>query len=408
MDKALILFETMQKNDIQPDVYTFSTIVDGFCKTNRIEEGLNFINKMTTVQPNVFTYTTVIDACCAKLDMIKAEQVFETMKSKGIVPTIYTLNSFVKGYNRLDRMDKMSEKVREMKTYHIKPDNTTWNIMIDFYAKKGDIFTCLKIFNTMRLQGYVADRLTYNTLVIACIARKDLTMSDQVLGMMMENGMSPDVFTFTSLISGTLEIKRNLADGFYLLDKMMKMGVQANLATYNALLSGVARLGNFKQIKPVYEQIQKTLKPDCYTMSSILDSCTKNGTLQDLKDMWILLKKDGVVPNTINWSAYLNGLIEFSAYQICVDEFKSTLEKRGLDRQHLLNCFYPKLFTRIEFEENMLEFKTFCEHQGLVVPYVKKTSVMTEPADNVSQQEEKDSRETDKDRVVDQRTSVEK
>eukprot|EP00122_Pirum_gemmata_P010005 Pgem_evm1s9241 len=58
----------MQQSGIKPNIVTYTILIDGCSKNNRIDESMKYWQEMQQrgINPNIFTYNSLIDACSKK------------------------------------------------------------------------------------------------------------------------------------------------------------------------------------------------------------------------------------------------------------------------------------------------------------------------------------------------------
>ena len=66
------MFNELKNNKLNPDIYTFSTIIDYFLKNNNKEKATEYLNEMKTfrITPNIIILSLVINKhlnCFCKL-----------------------------------------------------------------------------------------------------------------------------------------------------------------------------------------------------------------------------------------------------------------------------------------------------------------------------------------------------
>jgi pentatricopeptide repeat protein len=62
----------------QPDVRTYSILINGNCKKREIDKAMNILDEMISKghQPNVITYSILIWMCCARNGRLRRQLVF--------------------------------------------------------------------------------------------------------------------------------------------------------------------------------------------------------------------------------------------------------------------------------------------------------------------------------------------
>ena len=99
-----------------------------------------FRMKEQNLKPNEVTYGWLIDAWIRNRNIEKAEEVFRSMEEdKAIINTIiYT--TMIKGYSNARRVEDALALYEKMKlSSNIKPNNITYNSLIDCWVRWGEI-----------------------------------------------------------------------------------------------------------------------------------------------------------------------------------------------------------------------------------------------------------------------------
>lgn len=88
MDMALKLFQEMGVRDCPPDKYTFRCMVDGFCKTGKVDSGYFYLLDGITKGfiPSLTTFGRVLNCLCVKHKLREAVEIIYLMVHRGVVP----------------------------------------------------------------------------------------------------------------------------------------------------------------------------------------------------------------------------------------------------------------------------------------------------------------------------------
>lgn len=124
-------------------------------------------------------------------------------------------------------------------------DVMLFSMWINVHSENGNIERGEEILNMMRESGVAPNVRTYTTLMKAYIARKDLESAERQLHNMMDNGVKPDVVTFNSLIHAyTVAGDTDKAESFF--GEMVDHGVYPDNLSFHFLRKTYNRQGNRK------------------------------------------------------------------------------------------------------------------------------------------------------------------
>jgi pentatricopeptide repeat protein len=92
LSDAVEEFKKMERNNIKPDLYTFTEILNGYVECGKVQESYRLFEEMKErgIQPNIFTYTTLIKGLCKVGEIEKVPEILEKMRSEGIEPNSVT------------------------------------------------------------------------------------------------------------------------------------------------------------------------------------------------------------------------------------------------------------------------------------------------------------------------------
>lgn len=132
VDKALDLFSEMIGKGFAPDVFTYTSLVQGLCSLRRWDDVVKKFEEMSAlgISPNVYTFNILVDAYCKEGKMKDAEFMFHSMTTRGINPTVVTYSALIDGYSFQRKMDKAMDWFSNMNDNNVFPNTITYNSLI--------------------------------------------------------------------------------------------------------------------------------------------------------------------------------------------------------------------------------------------------------------------------------------
>uniref|UniRef100_A0A0E0M9B4 Pentacotripeptide-repeat region of PRORP domain-containing protein n=1 Tax=Oryza punctata TaxID=4537 RepID=A0A0E0M9B4_ORYPU len=169
-DKAYSTFHGMLDRRILPNVVTYNSIiapyarvkqwkrpwslVHGFCSSGQLTEAIRFFEKMCSdgVEPNVVTYTVLMDYLCKNGE-------------PEILGRFLILCTLLHGYAIEGALVEMHDLFDLMVRSDMRPNHHVLNILICAFSKQGKVDKAMLVFSKMRQQGLSPDVVTYRTVI---------------------------------------------------------------------------------------------------------------------------------------------------------------------------------------------------------------------------------------------------
>ncbi|KAL5079689.1 hypothetical protein RYX36_008110 [Vicia faba] len=197
---------------IEPDEVTYGAIVNGLCKSGRLEEALGyfrFCNENAVVVNAVF-YSSLIDGLGKAGRVDEAEKVFDEMAEKGCLP-----------------------------------DSYCYNALIDGLCKCGRIADALVLFKRMECDGCEHTVYTFTILISELFRVHRNEEAVKMWDLMIDKGITPNVACFRALSIGMC-LSGKVARACKVLDELAPMVVVLETA-YEDMIGALCKAGRVKE-----------------------------------------------------------------------------------------------------------------------------------------------------------------
>ncbi|KAF3560522.1 hypothetical protein DY000_02012306 [Brassica cretica] len=278
---GLRLLREMLERKIDPDVVTFSVLV----KEGNFFEAEELYDDMIRmgVYPNTVTYNSIIDGFCKQDRLDDAEHLFYLMSTKGCSPDVITFSTLIDGSCRAKRVDDRIKLLREMSRRGLVANAVTYNTLIHGFCQVGDLNAAQDLLHEMISSGVWPD-------IVMQKSKMDLDATHPF------NGVEPDVQTYNILITGFINEGKFLGaeelykemphrgrvgEGLKLFCEIYGRGIVANAITYKTLIHGFRQVGNINGALDIFqEMISSGVCPDTITIRNMLDGLWSKEELQ--------------------------------------------------------------------------------------------------------------------------------
>lgn len=213
------------------DSVTWNTIICGYFESGLYQESIRLFSDMVShSKPDILTITSVLRACTCVRNLNMGRYVHDYMLSNG---------------------------------YEI--DIVATNIIINMYAKCGDVLNARQVFENAKNQ----DLVSWNSLLDGYVGNQSYQEAIEIFGRMKIN-FQPDFVTYVTLLSMCSEL-RNLNFTEELHCDIIKRGFDSTQIVGNALVDVYAKCG---KLEDSFKQFENMKFRDTVTWNSIIASCS--------------------------------------------------------------------------------------------------------------------------------------
>ncbi|XXG53810.1 hypothetical protein AAC387_Pa03g1842 [Persea americana] len=301
--------EKILKTIQYPSLFIYNLMIRAFVKKGSMRKSIWVFARLREdgLLPDNFTFPLVLKA----MGCLKA--VSEGRKTHGVViKTGLEFDSYVRN-SLMDMYAEMGLVETSQKMFEEMPDRdlVSWNVMISGYVKCARFKDAVSIFRQMKGCGVQPDEATLVSTLSACASLHDLELGmiihsyigrviefsiilgNALLDMYTKCGCmslahqffdempSKNVISWTSLLSGYTNCGQ--------LDEareLFKRSPVQDVVLWTAMINGYVLYNRFDEALALFREMQiKSIKPDRYTIVSLLTACAHLGALDQGK--WI-------------------------------------------------------------------------------------------------------------------------
>ncbi|KAM7254223.1 hypothetical protein ACFE04_031905 [Oxalis oulophora] len=267
---GVLMYVEMLMKGFKPDRYTFPLLLKGFTCHVALEFGTELHAHVLKLgfESNVYVQNALIHmyCLCGKIDM--ARQIFDMNTNRD---DVVTWNVMISGYNRMKKYDEARKLFGEMEKKRVLPSLVTLVSVLSCCSKLKDIETGIRVHNSFKKSGAEPNLILENALIDMYAACGEMDVALRIFREMNKR----DVISCTAIVTGFVNIgKVDLAREYF--DQMP----ERDYVLWTAMLDGYLRVNRFKEVLALFREMQKSdVKPDEFTMVSILTACAHLGAL---------------------------------------------------------------------------------------------------------------------------------
>ena len=267
-----------KSKDCAPDVVAYTAAIAGCSEAGEYTHAMKLIQTMRQdgIQPNVVTFSAVINACASasanlarkreeedrsigmeevRLPMTRALKLLEAMKSPTSItkPNIVTYNAAIRACAEGLNLAGAFNLLRQLKDDELKPTIVTYGSLMTACERVGDVEAASRVFRMVKEDNddnddIQANEIIYGAAISCCRKANEPERALLLLRKMISDELRPNTATFNTVIAALAEGKPDskidnsiLWEKALAVFKVMKSkhapaGVAPNRQTYNILI----------------------------------------------------------------------------------------------------------------------------------------------------------------------------
>nr|CAB3446349.1 unnamed protein product [Digitaria exilis] len=275
LDDAIKLFREMGTMRCIPSVVTYNTIIKAlFESKSRASEVPSWFESMkgSGISPSSFTYSILIDGFCKTNRTEKAMMLLEEMDEKGFPPCPAAYCSLIDALGKAKRYDLACELFQELKENCGSSSARVYAVMIKHLGKAGRLDDAVNMFEEMNKLGCTPDVYAYNALMSGLSRKGLLDEALTTMRRMQEHGCIPDINSYNIILNG-LAKTGGPHRAMEMLSNMKQSAIRPDAVSYNTVLGALSHAGMFEEAAKLMKEMNTLgFEYDLITYSSILEA----------------------------------------------------------------------------------------------------------------------------------------
>ena len=361
LDLAGRLWEDMIVCGIEPDASIWTAVFDGYSASVAWRESLATWDMLLTqdVEPGPLTYRAIIatlfKARRPNDAMTKFQEYEENWvgnkkkRSADLVDeyssqTLSLYNTVLHGLLTNPNRDTHAlELFERMKTDGPTPDLISWNTIMGYYGRRGNMRMISSTLQGLKESGFSPDVFTYSTILTALLKAGREDAPQLISDMMKKDGINPGAAVNTTIIDQLLREPdlKNINAAFNILNKMegeKTLAERPNEVTYTTMLTGIYRWGAGEEVEAYHSDIIRRMSKrgiqfnratSHILIRASLDSPSREGPRYALQYFNRMVRLR-IEPDFDTWYIILDGMLRRGEVQIA-NSLLEEMAKRGYE-----------------------------------------------------------------------------
>ncbi|CAA7404047.1 unnamed protein product [Spirodela intermedia] len=311
LDAAMRMFDRMPKRDS----VSWTIVIAGYSRKGNHREATRMFMEMIRERfsPTEFSFTNLLSSCAAGGAIGVGRKVHTFIVKLGMTGCVAVANSLVNMYYKSGDVGTAKMIFERMSLRSV----SSWNAMITLHAQTGRLDLARAQFAEMTERSVVS----WNAIIAGCNQNGHDVEALHFFRMMLKDpSVSPDSFTFTSVLSacGNLEMLR---PGTQVHASMVRSQGLSCGPLENSLISMYAKCGKVDNARKLVEHSASS-NVGVITFTSLVEGYSKLGDLQPARQIFDSMKHRDVVA----WTAMIVGYVQNGFNSDAIELFRLMLE----------------------------------------------------------------------------------
>lgn len=368
MNRVPALLGDMKQSGEEPNAITYCTIAKGYCNSGSVDRALDLLKYLKAERKtdiDEIFYNTILEGCLKDQRHDEALALFEDMKKAGLTPSNCTMTTMVKLLSQCGRLNEAFALIQNIRNeYGVEISIQTYTCLIQAHGHAYNVDQVWRLLGQIEADGVelncitlgcVVDALVkngctedawkfvrgkasepttrplvnvvvYNTILKGLVHVEDAHKVIAVYEEMKAEGISPDIFTYNTILNAYAQHHEGIQRVPALLEDMRTAVplVEPDLVTYSTIIKGYCKAGSTDRAFDVLKQMEARGKivPDQIIYNILFNQCTVEHRIDDARELFAGMRSKGIVPSNYT----LSMLVKIMSRCKRVDEAFSLVE----------------------------------------------------------------------------------
>ncbi|XP_028800907.1 pentatricopeptide repeat-containing protein At1g10910, chloroplastic isoform X1 [Neltuma alba] len=260
-----------------------------------------------------------------------------TLARVGKLLKVQDLNAILRNFGQLNRLQDVTQLFVWMQESR-KLNASSYISFIKFMGNNLDALKVVEIYNSIQDEAPKTNVYLCNSVLSFLVRKGKFDSSIKLFEKMKEDGLMPDVVTYSTLLAGCIKAKDGYSKALELIQDLQLKRLRMDDVIYGAILAVCASNSKWEEAEFYFNQMKdQGLSPNHYHYSSLLNAYSVCGDYKKAYELVQDMKSAGLVPNKVILTTLLKvyvrgGLFEKSR------ELLTELESLGYAEDEMPYC----------------------------------------------------------------------
>ncbi|XP_010546138.1 PREDICTED: pentatricopeptide repeat-containing protein DOT4, chloroplastic-like [Tarenaya hassleriana] len=280
----------------------WNAMISGYSMSGNSEKAVLLFMKMCRkgVEPDIFTYCSVLNSVADTRSLELGKQVHVMiLKSGQDLIEVSLCNALMDVYAKCGELESMRKVFDRLEDRNL----ISWTTLVTAYSQSCEWGEALSIFSRMREIGFQLNQISLSSVLVPCSSLCFLEYGQQVHSLSYKTGYSGDKSVDSALIDMYAKCGR-ISDA----QKVFKFSSDPDVISWTAMIWGYAQHGMAKDALKLFRQMEFVIpKPNSITLLCVLFACSHGGLVQEgLQYFQLMEEKYGLTPEMEHYACVVD------------------------------------------------------------------------------------------------------
>lgn len=250
---------------------------------------------------------------------------------------VQDLNAILRHFGMRKRWHDLSQ-IFDWMQQNEKISASTYSSYIKFMGESLSPIGVLEIYNSIQDESIKSNVVVCNSVLGSLIRNGKFDSGFKLFNQMKQNGLTPDVVTYTTLLAGCIKAKQGYPTSLVLVQELWDGGLQMDSVLYGTILAICASNNKWEEAERYFDQMKdKGHSPNEFHYSSMLNAYSICGNYKKAEILVQDMKSAGFVPNKVILTTLLKVYVRGGLFEKS-KELLAELEALGYAEDEMPYC----------------------------------------------------------------------
>ncbi|KAJ4964302.1 hypothetical protein NE237_024241 [Protea cynaroides] len=315
------------KSGFESGCFTGPALVDMYANCTRVDEAAKFFDQYSqhesSVHDSLALWNSMLSGYVLNEHHVAALDLISKMHSSGAFLDSYTYNSVLKICTDLLNLSLGLQVHGLIVTSGFELDCVVGSVLIDFYAKHGNIMNAVLLFQRLAKKDIIA----WSGLIAGCVKKGSHFLAFSLFKELFFSDLEVDQFVISSVLKACSDLA-GFESGKQLHTYSIKSGYEIEGVVVTSLIDMYSKCGEIEASLKLFSGVSNR---DTACWTGIIVGCGQNGRPEEAIQFFQDMLKSGAKPNEITFLGVLSACRHVGLVGEAWIVFRSMAVEHGLE-----------------------------------------------------------------------------